>query len=441
MNKKKVAILALTAAILASSGGTVGAVITAAPAEAATLTTSAPANLKAFTDAATLQSGITFTRPTRIVGTIKSYTVILKQAGKADRLYTNYSGRMQFGAPLAGLSENTAYTVQVKANVVSRTGAKSTGAVASTTFKTGYSKSTVRPTAPASLRTTEATDKSFVARWNAPVGYVGTVTGYTVTVKQGTVALKTVSVSPSTLAYKVEALKAASAYTVEVKANFASANKMSKASSVASKVAAYTAKPVVVNLKPVVTVSNIDSDSAVMEWKPIAGAKTYLTFISEKGGQLISRGEYSSSDTRAPIPNILKPNTTYIADVQAIIPSADGKSWTAHSGIKEFTTASAPASSLKPVVTISDITTNSAKVSWTKSSAPNLDMYMVSIAEKGSQARPMSSRWGTDTLSIGTGDFLKPNTTYYVSVQAWMPVPDSSGIYAHVGVAEFTTKP
>jgi hypothetical protein len=438
MNKKKVAILALTAAILASSGGAVGAVITAAPAEAATLTTSAPANLKAFTDAATLQSGITFTRPTRIVGTIKSYTVVLKQAGKADRLYTNYSGRMQFGAPLAGLSENTAYTVQVKANVVSRTGAKSTGAVASTTFKTGYSKSTVRPTAPASLRTTEATDKSFVARWTAPVGYVGTVTGYTVTVKQGTVALKTVSVSPSTLAYKVEALKAASAYTVEVKANFASANKLSKASSVASKVAAYTAKPVV-NLKPVVTVSNVTSNSAVMEWSPIAGAKTYLTFVSEKGGQLVSRGEYSSSDTRAPIPNFLKPNTTYIADVQAIIPSADGKSWTAYSGVKEFTTASAPTSSLKPVVTISDITSTSAKANWTLSSAPNVSINMLFVTEKATMQGLGGTRWSSTTTSVGL-DQLKPNTTYIVAVQAFLSTPDSAGNSSYVGTTEFTTK-
>lgn len=439
MNKKKVAILALAAAILASSGGAVGSVITAAPAEAATLTTSAPPNLKAFTDALTLQSGVTFTRPTRIVGTITHYTVTLKQAGKADRVFTNKSGRMTFGAPLAGLSENTAYTVQVKANVVSRTGAKSTGAVASTTFKTGYSKNTVKPTTPASLRVAEAGVSSFVTRWNAPVGYVGTVTGYVVRVKQGTTVIKTVTVSPSTLSYKVDGLKAASAYTVEVNATFASANRAAKASSAITKVAAYTAKPIATSLKPVTTVSKITSNSAVIEWKPIAGAITYLTFVSEKGGKLVSRSEASPSSTSDPIPNILKPNTTYIADVQAIIPSADGKSWTAYSGITEFTTASAaPAASLKPVVTISDITSTSAKANWTLSSAPNVSINMLFVTEKATMQGLGGTRWSSTTTSAGL-DQLKPNTTYIVAVQAFLSTPDSAGNTSYVGTTEFTT--
>jgi hypothetical protein len=439
MNKKKVASLALAAAILASSGGAVGSVITAAPAEAATLTTSAPANLKAFTDASTLQSGITFTRPTTIVGTITNYTVILKQAGKADRVSTNVSGRVLFGAPLAGLAENTAYTVQVKANVVSSRGVKSTGAVASTSFKTGYSKSTVKPTAPGNLKITDVAEKSFVARWTAPVGYVGTVTGYTVSLKKSGVLVKTVSVSPSTLSYKADGLLSATAYTTEVTANFASPNKMAKASSVAAKVVAATAKPAAVSLNPVVDISGISSNSATLNWKPIPGATTYLTFISEKGGQLVSRGEYGTTTTNAPVPNVLKPGTTYIADVQAVIWSSDGKTWKAYSGTKEFTTT-APAPGLNPVVKVSNITSNSAQVSWTKSTAPNLNMYMVTFAEKGSQARPMSARYGTNTLSIGSGESLKPNTTYYVNVQAWMPIPDKDGVYAYVGSAEFTTK-
>lgn len=440
MNKKKVASLALAAALLASSGGVVGSVITAAPAEAATLTTSAPANLKAFTDTSTLQSGISFTRPTRIVGTITSYTVILKQAGKADRIFTNKSGRMTFGAPLAGLSENTSYTVQVKANVVSSRGVKSTGAVASTAFKTGYSKSTVKPTAPGNLKITDVAETSFIARWTAPVGYVGTVTGYTVKLTKSGALVKTVSVSPSTLSYKADGLASATAYTTEVTANFASPNKMAKASSVAAKMVAATAKPAAVALNPVVDISNISSNSATLNWKAVPGATTYLTFVSEKGGQVVSRGEYDAKTTSAAVPNVLKPGTTYLADVQAVVWSADGKTWKAYSsGLKEFTT-SAPAPGLSPVVKVSDITSNSAQVSWTKSTAPNLNMYMVTFAEKGSQARPLSARYGTDTLSTGSGAMLKPNTTYYVNVQAWMPIPDKDGVYAYVGSAEFTTK-
>lgn len=435
MNKKKVAILALTAAILASSGGVVSSVVTAAPAEAAILTTSAPANLKAFTDAATLQSGITFTRPTRIVGTITSYTVILKQVGKADRVITNKSGRVLFGAPTAGLSENTAYTVQVKANVVSSRGVKSTGAVASTSFKTGYSKSTVKATAPGNLKITDVAETSFVARWTAPVGYVGTVTGYTVKLTKSGVLVKSVSVSPSTLSYKADGLASATAYTTEVTANFASPNKMTKASSVAAKVVAATAKPAVVNLKPVVTLSNVTSNSAVMNWKPVTGAITYLTFVSEKSGSLVSRGEYSANDTSAATPPVLKPGTTYLADVQAVIPTADGKSWIAYSsGLIEFTTPAAAA----PVVTISEITTNSATINWTPSS--NVSIYMVGIVEKGTAATAPGTRWGPDRTFVGTGSWLKPNTTYVVGVQAFLSTPDSSGKTSYYSTAEFTTK-
>lgn len=439
MNKKKVAILALTAAILASSGGAVGAVATAAPAEAATLTTSAPVGLKAFTDAATLQSGITFARPTRIVGTITSYTVILKQVGKADRVITNKSGRVVFGAPTAGLAENTAYAVQVKANVVSSRGVKSTGAVASTTFKTGYSKSTVKPTAPVGLKVTDVGETSFVARWSAPTGYVGTLTGYTVTMKQAGVAFKTVSVLPSVVSYKVDALKAASAYTVEVNATFASPNKMAKASSVASKIAAYTNKPVADAFKPVVTISNVTSNSGVMNWKSVPGATTYLTFVSEKGGNVVSRGEYSANTLTAATPPVLKPGTTYLADVQAVIPTADGLSWKAYSsGLIEFTTAGTAPTSLKPVVTVSDITSTSATVNWINSSAPNVTINMVSLAEKNPLVGLGGTRWAPTATSARL-DQLKPNTTYIVTVQSFLSTYDSAGNSAYSGTTEFTT--
>lgn len=443
MNKKKVASLALAAAILASSGGVAGSVFTAAPAEAATVAsyTSAPANFRAFTNPTTFQSGVAWGYPAHVTGTVRDYTVTLKQAGKPDRIYTTRTGQMMFGTTGVQLFENTAYTAQVKANVFSRTGARLTSAVASTTFKTGWAPNRIKATAPVGLRTTDVGVNSFVARWAPPVGYVGTVTGYTVTLKQSGVALKTVSVSPSTLSYKEDALKAASAYTVEVKATYASANKMVKASSAASTVVVATAKPVVTNLKPIVTISNITSKSAVMNWKTIPGATTYLTFVSEKGGQLVSRGEASANATSASTYASLKPGTTYLADVQAVIPTADGKSWTAYSsGMIEFTTASAAPVGLAPVVTISDITSNSATINWTPSSAPNLSIYMVGIVEKGAQATGPGTRWGPDRTSIGTGAWLKPNTTYIVSVQAFLTAPDSAKNTAYTGTTEFTTK-
>lgn len=345
MRKNKILGVALAAAILASGGSVAGSVFTAVPAEAATVaaTTSAVGGLKAFTDVATLQDGVLFTRPTRIVGTITSYTVTLKQAGKADRVFINKSGRQMFGAAGAGLAENTAYTVQVKANVVSRTGAKSFGAVASTTFKTGWARTTVKATAPVGIRATDVGENSFVARWTAPVAYVGSVTGYTVKVKQGTVIMKTVTVSASTYSYKADALAASSGYTVDVTANFVSANGVNKATSAASSVTAFTAKPLAVGLKPVVTISNITSNTATASWTPTSAPNpaVYMVFVTEKGGNsTLNLGRWPIDRNSIILDPALdlKPNTTYIVTVQVFLTAYDSAGNSAYAGTTEFTT-------------------------------------------------------------------------------------------------------
>lgn len=345
MNTKKVMVVALAAAILASGGSIAGAVATATPAQANTVAvvqTSPPVGLRTYPFATGNMVQVMWFAPANVGGTVTGYTLTLKQVGKADRILTVKGTSIVLGAS-GELAENTAYTLQVKANVVSKWGAELASSVATTNFKTSYALTTVKVSAPTYVQAVGATANSLVASWRQPSMTVGTVSTYTVKLKKGEAVVKTVTVPFNTLAYNFTSLTSNTAYTIEVTANAVSFRGGNVATSIAAKAAGNTAKSSVVTVaKPVVTVSNIAAKTAKISWKKPAVTgeiRAYLIFVTEKGTTKSMRlGEYSATTTSAQLQSVLKPNTTYTVSVVAVAYSEDGKNMTSAGTNALFTT-------------------------------------------------------------------------------------------------------
>jgi hypothetical protein len=346
MNKSKVMVVALAAAILASGGSIAGSVSTATPAEAATVistaSATAPIGLRTYPYATGNMVQAMWSAPTNVVGTVTGYTLTLKQTGKADRILTSKGTSIVLGAS-GELAENTAYTLQVKANIVSKTGVKSVSPTASVQFKTSYALTTVKVSAPTYVKTVGVTANSLVASWGRPSTTVGAVSTYTVKLKRGDTVVKTVTVPFSTLAYNFTSLTSNTSYTIEVTATAVSFRGGNKATSVAAKAAGVTAKSSVVAVaKPVVTVTSVATNTAKITWtKPaVTGQiRAYLIFVTETGTtRSMKIGEYSGTTTSAQLQSVLKPNTTYTVSVVAMAHSEDGKNMASSGTNVVFTT-------------------------------------------------------------------------------------------------------
>lgn len=336
MNKSKIMVVALAATILASGGGIAGSVATATPAQAATVTvaapTTAPIGLRTYPFAMGNMVHVMWSAPTNVSGTISSYTLTLKQAGKSDRILTTKDRYIVLG-DAGELAENTTYTLLVKANIISKAGVKSTSPNASVQFKTSYALTTVKVSAPTSLYVAGATANSFAVSWKAPTSTVGLVESYTVRVKKGTTLVKTITLPANILTYKATSLASNTAYTAEVTANAISFRGGNHATSTATKVAVTTSKSSVVAVaKPVVTVASVATNTAKITWtKPaVTGQiRAYVIFVTEKGTtRSMKIGEYSGTTTSAQLQSVLKPNTTYTVSVVAMAHSEDGKNMT-----------------------------------------------------------------------------------------------------------------
>lgn len=295
---------------------------------------------------------IVWNAPTGGFGTtITGYTVTLKQAGKADRVFTSKTTSVS----VSGFTENTAYTVQVKAHVTGKTTltgdwsgfqgtlpvktVSTTTAPAITSIRTGYSNYppfAVQVSAP-TIKILETTENSMGATLSVPGFTVGQLTSYVVTVKQGNTVVKTTIVTnPSdnptgsrAIPHTVTGLKSNTAYTIQVKAN-AKAWTGTNASTSGNTADFVTAKSSAVAVaKPVVTVSSVASKTAKLTWtKPaVTGQiRAYLIFVTEKGStRSMKIGEYSGTTTSAQLQSVLKPNTTYTVSVVAMAHSEDGK--------------------------------------------------------------------------------------------------------------------
>jgi len=155
-----------------------------------------------------------------VVGTIADYLITVKETGKSD-LNVRVAGTSY---TLGGLTENSSYTIQLAANVVSKDGSKTAvSPSASVAVKTPYSPGTVQVNAPTGLVLSDVTANSLTAFWAAPTGTIGNITGYKVTLKKGTTVISTETVE--SLRATFSGLVGGTDYRVEVTALGASPDK------------------------------------------------------------------------------------------------------------------------------------------------------------------------------------------------------------------------
>ena len=359
-------------------------------------------------------ANISWVAPTGVIGKVTAYTVTVSQTGKSDRLFrtTNTSYKV------TGLSENTAYTVRVAAEVTSADGKrKVVSPTASVAVKTAYAPTSVKVSAPTGVKLSSITHDSMVASWAAPTGTVGKITGYTVTVKVGSSVKKTVTVTSTST--KITGLTPNTKYTVEVKANAVSANGTKKAASTAGTVNGVTAKsPVVKVAAPNVSTSKVSHDRFTASWtKPtVTGSITGYKVIVKQGSKILQSHNLNASTLSRTITG-LKENTAYTVVVEVSAVAPNGKNTTkATSQTKTVKTSLTAASTVKvsnPSVTVSSAR-NSVSSSWKKPAVTGkIVNYTITLKEG---TRVVKTSTTTKTSMTFTG--LKANTNYTVQVKA-----------------------
>ena len=157
---------------------------------------------------------LSWTAPSSVVGKLVDYTLTVKQQGQPERVFTT---------PLdyyvvTGLTENTAYTFELKANATSLNGKNAGSSTpATSTNTTPYAPSTAIASAPRALVATAVNYHQINASWTSPAYVVGTVIGYNVTIRSGDFHIETKTVTGLNTSFSN--LPDSGYYTVEVSAN------------------------------------------------------------------------------------------------------------------------------------------------------------------------------------------------------------------------------
>lgn len=361
--------------------------------------------------------------PTGVFGYIHSYTITLRQAGKADRVFTqNADMNSQM---MMGLSKGTSYSVQVKAHVVAADGVTAAVSPAGTfTFRTTGSVATSPPTnssivsvnAPTGLKNTVGYNQ-LTASWSASKGTVGKLSGYTATLKIGSkVVMKATTPDRS---YKFTGLLSNTGYTVEVKANAVSLNGVKKASSSVVTARSTTAKsPLVKVSAPVLTTSKLGHDRVTVSWKKpaVTGSLTSYRILVKKGTRVLKTYNLKPSVLSQTVTG-LQEKTKYETVVEAYATSQDGKQSAKSSGSKAIITATSPASTVKvspPARFSVSSETTSVNASWKKPAVTGkVAGYTVTLKQG---TKTVKSYTTTSERLTFTG--LKRKTSYDVQVRA-----------------------
>jgi hypothetical protein len=366
---------------------------------------------------------LTWDAPTNVVGNIVDYTVMVKQAGQADRTF-NTTNKTYI---VTGLLENVSYTFSVKANAASLNGVnKASATSASATHTTPYAPDTVIVSAPNAVTVQAPAYNQVTVSWTAPSTVAGSVTGYQVTLKDGTrvVSSKTVT----TLNTNFTGLDDYTNYTVEVTALATSADKTNNtASSVAKasvKTPAHVAAP---NAPTALKVDAVAHDKATVSWTAPTGVHgtiaDYTVTLKQSGK---ADRTFKSTGTSYGITGLTE-LSSYTVQVVANAVAKDG--------IKTATTPltsvglSTPISPSTVKVTtptglvLSQVAYNSMKVSWTAPTGTIGSVYGYQVTVKDG-ATVVSSKLAITTSTTVTG--LKDSTNYTVEVAALASSPDKT---------------
>lgn len=332
-----------------------------------------------------------------------SYRIAVLKAGSTTPL--NYGSSLPT-LNLYNLLPNTVYTFTVSSYCGGITGTPS----ASMSFTTTSAPSC---SAPTDLSMSNVTAFTATATWTAVPG--ATTYRITRTTTNSTVTYGTGS-SPT---LNITNLTANTTYTFTI-------------SSVCGQVVGAPSAPVTIttlaapacNPPSNVTVANIDVQKATISWTPIAGVTLYRIKLQAAGATTAMN--YSSSTSSLSL-TTLQPGTTYTYEVAATCGSYSNVS--AYSAPQTFTTLQAGACNAPTNVTVSNITSFTAKVAW--DSVTGVTNWRVQVVQSGSTSNTYYTSYKASYIIAN----LNPATAYTVNVTAVCPV----NILSNPGTATFTT--
>lgn len=397
-----------------------GNVVTAAHVDAP----NAPTNFK-VDSTTSADATLSWVAPTGVYGNIIDYTVTLKETGKADRVLRSPGTTYK----VTGLAENSSYTAQVVANVVSRNGVLlDVSPSVSLEIRTPYSPSTVKVSAPTGVKLSEVTHDSLKVSWVAPAGTVGKVTGYSIVVKQGTTVVKTVPVNGSATSTTVTSLNELTDYGVTVEATATAENGVNTskaASTAASATTSRSAASTVQVSAPASLAATATSGSVNATWTAptFTGTLTGYTVLVKENGVTVKT--FTTTDTKATISG-LKEKTSYMIEVTANAASSNGLYKATSTAVsKAFTTVSSLESTVA-VTTPSTFTAtpvyNSIKATWVKPAATGtVTGYRVILRLNGVEVKKV---YPTSTATTVTFTGLKEKTGYTVEIRAYAKSPN-----------------
>jgi uncharacterized protein YkwD len=371
--------------------------------------------------------------PSTLIGEIENYTVTVKQDGQADRVFTTANTFFVVN----DLLENNTYSFEVTANAASLNGANTATAVsAPKTATTPYAPTTVIVGAPTSVAVTMPTPTEVSATWEAPTGVVGTLTGYTVTLKEGNTVVKTIVTTELTASFTE--LTSDTGYTVEVSALATSPDETNNAVSSASTVQ-FNTDGAEVTAPSEVQVSDVSYDSLKTSWttpEVVVGTLTKYGVVVKQNGSVL--GTYFTAENSYLLTG-LKSNTAYTVEVSAYAMSHDGVTEVVSPVTSNsVTTAKSPVVSVTaPTATVSDINADRFTVNWTRPTVTGfVTGYNVVVKQGTTTVRTIPvSMLSTSTVVAG----LVAGTAYSVTVEAIAMSEDNSNLATAVSTAAVAT--
>jgi hypothetical protein len=276
----------------------------------------------------------------------------------------------------------------------------------------------VAVSAPTDLGFGSVTPQSAFAVWKAPVGTVGRVESYTVTVTQGNV---TKSYLTPTTSYQLTGLTANTDVFVTVAANAVSVDGLRKMTGlgVAGMFKTSAApSPIVKVAAPVTVVSGVGADRMTVSWKKPLVTGTITGYrVTVKLGTKIVQTHNLNAVTYAKTVTSLAENTAYTVVVDALAVAPDGKNTATASTAKTVKTIFSAASTVKVAAPASfGVTTSRTTVTatWRMPAVTGKVINYTATLKEGTRTVK------TVVLTGGKYSFtgLKANTAYTVYVQA-----------------------
>ena len=378
-------------------------------------------------------ASLNWNAPATVVGNLTNYTVTVKQAGKADRVFTTTN---KFFV-VTDLLENSTYSFEVKANAASLNGANTATAVSATiTGTTPYAPDTVMVSPPTSVALTMPNPSEVSVSWKSPTGTVGTLTGYKVTLKSGTTTVKTVVVTG--LGANFSGLASDTNYTVEVVALATSPDETSNAASSAVNLQ-FSTVAVQVNAPTGLLLSDVSYNSLKASWtapSSVVGKITKYSVIVKQGDTV--KNTYYTTENSYLIPG-LSSNSAYTVEVRAYAVSNDGQEQKISPVVEtSVTTLKSPVVSVTaPVATLSGVGADRLTVAWTKPAITGtLTGYKVVVKQGTTTVKTVPVSMLT-TSTIVTG--LNERTAYTVTVEATALAENNTNSATGVSLAKGAT--